>query len=88
VKKVVDEISGEAAARAFGQAWDKADRRGLAFMQASGVQMTRADAIFVKTVAEKTAPLVDTWAKAAEGKGMADPKKTLAGFRADIAKLQ
>jgi TRAP-type C4-dicarboxylate transport system substrate-binding protein len=88
VKKVVDEISGEAAARAFGQAWDKADRRGLAFMQASGVQMSRADAAFVKTVGEKTAPLVDTWAKAAEAKGMADPKKALAGLRAEIAKLQ
>ena len=38
VKKVVDELSGEGAARMFGKAWDKVDRRGLAFMQASGVQ--------------------------------------------------
>ena len=88
VKKAVDELSGEHAARLFGKAWDKVDRRGLAFMQANGVQLTKADAGFVKQVGDKTEPLVDTWAKAAEAKGMKEPKKALAGFRADIAKLQ
>jgi TRAP-type transport system periplasmic protein len=88
VKKVVDEMSGEFAARMFGQGWDKVDRRGLAFMQAAGVQISKADAGFVKAVGEKTAPLVDTWAKAAEAKGMKDPKKALAEMRATIAKLQ
>jgi TRAP-type transport system periplasmic protein len=88
VKKVVDEMSGEAAARQFGQAWDKVDRRGLAFMQAAGVQISKADPAFVKAVTDKTAGLVDTWAKAAEGKGMKDPKKALADFRAEIGKLQ
>jgi TRAP-type C4-dicarboxylate transport system substrate-binding protein len=88
VKKVVDELSGEPAARMFGKAWDKVDRRGLAFMQAAGVQLSKADAAFVKAVADKTDTLVDTWAKAAEAKGMKDAKKTLGAFRADIAKLQ
>ncbi len=88
VKKAVDELSGEYAARLFGKGWDKVDRRGMAFMQAAGVQMTKADAAFVKAVTDKTAPLVDTWAKAAEAKGMKEPKKALAGFRAEIAKLQ
>ena len=88
VKKVVDELSGEMAARMFGKAWDKVDRRGLAFMQAAGVQMSKADANFVKAVADKTDGLVDTWAKAAEAKGMKEPKKSLGAFRADIAKLQ
>ena len=88
VKKAVDELSGEYAARLFGKGWDRVDRRGLAFMQANGVQMTKADAAFVKVVTDKTEPLVDTWAKAAEAKGMKDPKKALAAFRADIAKLQ
>ena len=37
---------------------------------------------------EKTDPLVDTWAKAAEAKGMKDPKKVLADFRAEIKKLE
>ena len=88
VKKAVDEISGETAARLFGRGWDKVDRRGLAFMQANNVQMTTADAAFVKTVGDKVAPLVDTWVKAAEAKGMKDPKKALADFRAEIARLQ
>ncbi|WP_088284348.1 TRAP transporter substrate-binding protein [Ideonella sp. A 288] len=88
VKKAVDELSGEFAARLFGKTWDKVDRRGLAFMQANGVTLTKADAAFVKSVGDKVAPMVDTWAKAAEAKGMKDPKKALADFRADIAKLK
>ncbi len=88
VKKAVDELSGEVAARMFGQGWDKVDRRGLAFMQAAGVQMSKADPAFVKVVTDKTAPLVEAWAKAAEAKGMKDPKKALADMRAEIARLQ
>ena len=88
VKKAVDEMSGEFAARMMGKGWDKVDRRGMAFMQAAGVQFTKADPAFVKAVTEKTAPLVDNWAKAAEAKGLKDPKKVLSEFRAEIGKLQ
>jgi hypothetical protein len=88
VKKAIDEMSGEFAARMIGKGWDKVDRRGMAFMQANGVQFTKADPAFVKAVTEKTSGLVDTWAKAAEAKGMKNPKKVLADFRAEIAKLQ
>lgn len=88
VKKAIDEISGEFAARMIGKGWDKVDRRGLAFMQANGVQFTKADPAFVKAVDAKMGPLVDNWAKAAAAKGLKDPKKVLAEFRAEIAKLQ
>jgi TRAP-type transport system periplasmic protein len=88
VKKVVDELSGEMAARLFGKGWDKVDRRGMAFMQAAGVQMIKADKSFVAAVTDKTAGLVNNWAKAAEAKGMKEPIKALGAFRADIAKLQ
>ncbi|MFN0183892.1 MAG: TRAP transporter substrate-binding protein [Aquabacterium sp.] len=88
VKKAVDELSGEFAARMIGRSWDKVDRRGLAVMQAEGVTMTKADAALVKTVTDKTSGLVDNWAKGAEAKGMKDPKKVLADLRAEIAKLQ
>ncbi|MCU0968459.1 MAG: TRAP transporter substrate-binding protein [Rubrivivax sp.] len=88
VKKIVDDLSGEYAARLFARNWDKADRRGMAFMQAAGVQFTKADAGFVKSVADRTATLEDAWAKAAEAKGLKDPKKVLADFRAEIKKLQ
>jgi TRAP-type transport system periplasmic protein len=88
VKKAIDELSGEFAARMIGKGWDKVDRRGLAFMQANGVQFTKADAEFVKAVDAKMGPLIDTWAKTAEAKGLKDPKKVLAEYRAEIKKLQ
>jgi TRAP-type C4-dicarboxylate transport system substrate-binding protein len=88
VKKIIDEMSGEFAARMLGRGWDKVDRRGLAFMQAAGVQFTKADAAFVGAVKTKTANLEDNWIKAAEAKGLKDAKKVLADYRAEIAKLQ
>ena len=88
VKKIVDEMSGEFAARMLGRGWDKVDRRGMAFMQAAGISFTKADPAFVAAVKAKTVGLEDTWAKAAEAKGMKDPKKALADYRAEIAKLE
>ena len=88
VKKAVDELSGEYAARMFGRGWDKVDRRGMAFMQAAGVQFTQADAAFVKAVQAQTAPVEDKWATAVEANGLKDAKKGLAEFRAEIKKLE
>jgi TRAP-type transport system periplasmic protein len=88
VKKAIDEMSGEFAARMIGKGWDKVDRRGMAFMQANGVQFHKADAAFVKAVNEKTAGLTDSWATAAEAKGLKNAKKVLAELRAEIQKLQ
>ncbi len=88
VRQVVDELSGEFAARLFGQAWDRADRRGLAYLQAHGVVFNKADAALVKAVSERTAAWVDAWARAAEAKGLKDPKKALADLRAEIARLR
>jgi TRAP-type C4-dicarboxylate transport system substrate-binding protein len=87
-KKAIDELSGEATARLFGRGWDKVDRRGMAFMQAAGVQFTKADAAFVKAVQEKIGPVEDRWAAAAEAKGLKDAKKVLAEYRAEIKKLE
>ena len=88
VKKAVDELSGEHAARLFGRGWDKVDRRGMAFMQAAGVQFTQADAVFVKAVQDKTAAVEERWATAAEAKGLKDAKKVLAELRAEIKRLE
>ena len=88
VKKAIDEMSGEFLARMAGRAWDKADRRGIALMQANGVEFTKADAAFVNAVKAKTAPLEDAWIKAAEGRGLKDGKKVLADFRGEISKLE
>jgi TRAP-type C4-dicarboxylate transport system substrate-binding protein len=88
VKKAVDELSGEVAARMMGRGWDKVDRRGLAFMQAGGVQFTKADAPFIAAVKAKTSGLETSWLKAAEAKGLKDAAKVLADYRAEIVKLQ
>jgi TRAP-type C4-dicarboxylate transport system substrate-binding protein len=88
LKKAVDELSGEPAARLIGRGWDKVDRQGMAYMQASGVQFLAADATFVKAVKDRTAPLEDAWAKAAAERGLKDPKKVLADYRAEIAKQE
>jgi TRAP-type transport system periplasmic protein len=87
-KKAVDSISGEMAARIFGRNWDKVDRRGVALMQANNVQMVKADAAFVNEVKAKTSGLEAKWAKDAEAKGLKEPAKVLAEFRAEIAKQE
>jgi len=87
-KKAVDAISGETAARIFGRGWDKVDTRALALMQANGVVITKADAKFVADVKSRTAALEQNWVKSAEAKGLKNPAKVLAEFRAEIAKLE
>ena len=87
-KKAVDAISGETAARIIGRNWDKVDRRGIALMQANGVQMVKADAKFVADVKSKTALLEKKWVKDAEAKGLKDAAKVLAEFRSEIAKAE
>ncbi len=88
VKKIVDEMSGEFAARMMGRGWDKVDRRGMAFMQAAGVTFTQANPAFVAAIKAKTTDLEGNWAKAAEAKGLKDAKKVLAEYRAEIVKIE
>jgi TRAP-type transport system periplasmic protein len=87
-KKAVDEISGETAARIYGRGWDKVDRRAVALMQANGVVITKADGKFVNELKGKTDTLEQGWLKAAQAKGLKNPAKVLAEFRAEIAKLE
>jgi TRAP-type C4-dicarboxylate transport system substrate-binding protein len=87
-KKAVDAISGEFAARIFGRGWDRVDRRALALMQANNVVITKADAKFVNEVKTRTAGLEAKWVEEAKAKGLSDPAKVLAEFRAEIAKQE
>ena len=87
-KKAVDAISGEAAARIFGRAWDRVDLRATALMQANGVQIVKADAKFVADVKARTGSLEQKWVTDARAKGLKDPAKVLAEFRAEIAKQE
>jgi hypothetical protein len=72
----------------IGRHWDKADLRAYALMQANNVQVIKADAKFVADVKARTTPLEKAWAKEAEAKGLKNPEKVLADFRAEIAKQQ
>ena len=87
-KKAVDAISGETAARIMGRNWDKVDRRGVALMQANGVQMVKADAKFVADVKTKTSGLEAKWISDSEAKGLKNAGKVLAEFRAEIVKQE
>ena len=87
-KKAVDAISGEVAARLFGRAWDRVDLRATALMQANGVQIVKADAKFVADVKARTSTLEQKWVTDSKARGMKDPAKVLAEFRAEIAKQE
>ena len=87
-KKSVDAISGEVAARLFGRAWDNVDRRATALMQVNGVQIVKADARFVAEVKARSAALEQKWVTDSAAKGLKDPAKVLAEFRAEIAKQE
>ncbi len=86
-KAAIDAISGEAAARIYGRQWEKADRRGHALLQANGAKTVVADAKFVADIKSRTASLEDKWIQEAKAKGLPDPAKVLAQFRAEIAKV-
>jgi TRAP-type transport system periplasmic protein len=84
----ITNLSGEYAARFFGRNWDKQDRRGLAFTQAAGVTVSKADANFVNEVKAKVSGLESKWAQEAQAKGMSNPAAALASFRAEISRLE
>jgi TRAP-type C4-dicarboxylate transport system substrate-binding protein len=86
-KKVVDAASGEVAARMLGRSWDKFDRRAYGIMQANNVQIVKADAKFIADVKSRTSALEQKWVQESKAKGLGDPAKLLADFRAEIAKL-
>jgi len=84
----IERVSGEQAARLFGRAWDQADRRGVALMQATGVRTTIAGKAFVDELRARTAPLERKWAVEARARGLASPEQVLREFRAEAARLQ
>jgi TRAP-type C4-dicarboxylate transport system substrate-binding protein len=88
-KAVVDKLSGEPAARLFGEGWDKVDQASRdGFQKAEGVQRIMADEAFIKAVSDKQEALEARWATAAKAKGLKDPKAVLTEFRAEIAKVK
>ena len=83
----IERLSGEHAAMLFGRAWDQADRRGIALMQATGVRAMVADRAFVDEIRARVEPLEDKWVVDARARGLADPEQVLREFRAEVARL-
>lgn len=87
-KAVVDKLSGEVVARIFGEGWDKVDAASREVQKAQGVTRIMANPAFVKAVADKQDYLETKWAASAQVKGLKDPRKVLAEFRAEIPKVK
>lgn len=85
-RETLTKLSGEPLARALGKAWDEADRRGLAYMQAANVTVTKASPQLIKEVQDRTAVLEQRWLQAAQAKGVANPAAVLMEFRALTSK--
>ncbi len=82
----IDALSGEVTARAFGRSFDVADRRALAFMQASSVQVSPPSKTFVEVLHARTAPLEQRWIRDAKSRGLANADAVLREYRAEVAK--
>ena len=87
-RKIVDELSGEYAAKHFGGYWDKADAQSLENMQKGGVKITAASPAFVRDVTVRISKLERDWIAQAKEAGLDNPSGVLSEFRAEIAKLQ
>lgn len=87
-KGVVDKLSGEPAARLFGEGWDKVDAASRELQRGQGVARITADKAFVKAVMDKQDYLETKWAASAQVKGLQNPKGVLGEFRAEIAKVK
>ncbi len=87
-KAVIDKLSGEPAARLFGEGWDKVDAASRELQKTQGVTRITADKAFVKAVMDKQDYLETKWAASAQVKGLQNPKGVLSEFRAEIAKVK
>jgi TRAP-type transport system periplasmic protein len=86
-QEAINKLSGEYAARMFGRGWDQVDLRGNAFMQAAGVQTTKASKAFIDEVRGRTQGLEARWVEEAKGRGLTNADQVLKEFRAEISKL-
>jgi TRAP-type C4-dicarboxylate transport system substrate-binding protein len=85
---IIEKLSGEAAARRFGMAWDEVDAKSREVQKQSGVEFNDADAKFVADYKAKTGHLEADWVKKAEEKGLKNAAGVLAELRAEIAKVK
>jgi TRAP-type C4-dicarboxylate transport system substrate-binding protein len=85
-QKIIMDLSGEALARANGEAWDAADQKGIEVMQANNAEIITADAAMVAEVTARTKALEEGWYAEAKAMGV-DGAALMEAFRAEIKKV-
>ncbi len=79
-------VSGEHLARTIGRSWDRADKGGYEAMKAANVKIVDASPAFIADVEKRTEPLVQTWIKSADAKGI-DGKAVYQAFHEELKKV-
>ncbi len=80
-QKAIEKLAGVELARKLGRAWDRADRKGMAYMQAGGVSVVKASPQFVNQIQSRVASLETRWVDASKAKGAQNPAAVLKEFR-------
>ena len=84
-QEIINKLSGEHLAQMLGRAWDNADRKGIAVMQANNVEVVNASKSFIEEVNAKTSGLEKKWFSEAKARGLDNPAQVLKEYRGLIA---
>jgi len=84
-QEIVSKLAGEHLARMIGRAWDAADRKGIAVMQANNVEVVNASKAFIDEVKAKTSALENKWISEAKARGLDNPTQVMKEYRGLIA---
>jgi TRAP-type C4-dicarboxylate transport system substrate-binding protein len=84
----IEKLSGEHAARRFGQFWDAEDVKARTLHQQAGIQVHAADPKFLGELRAALGQIEQQWADKAKEKGLANPQQVLGEMRSEIAKVK
>jgi TRAP-type C4-dicarboxylate transport system substrate-binding protein len=84
----IEKLSGEHAARRFGQLWDAEDAKARTLLQQAGIQNHPADAQFIAKLKPLLSQVEQQWFEKAREKGLANPEQVLGEMRSEIAKVR
>ena len=84
-QEIVSKLAVEHLARMIGRAWDAADRKGIAVMQANNVEVVNASKAFIDEVKAKTSALENKWISEAKARGLDNPAQVMKEYRGLIA---
>jgi TRAP-type C4-dicarboxylate transport system substrate-binding protein len=86
-QKALMSVSGEHLVRIHANAWDSADKDGIAEMEKAGVKRVNADDKFLADIKSKTSFLEEEWLKDAKAAGVDGPA-ALKMFKDEVTKLK